>query len=85
MLKPLKDELETVLVDASAAHHEYEAVTLRGARDKLWSGFYAAYVLGRLGDFAKPSDLSKWLEETPINDSWTSTAASYVLSRLDVE
>ncbi len=28
-------------------------------------GFYAAYVLGRFGDFTAPSALSQWLEEAP--------------------
>ena len=30
-------------------------------RDERWAGWYAAYVLGRVGDFATPSDLAEWL------------------------
>ena len=63
-------------------HHEYEQVTLGGKRDKQWPAFYAAYTLGRIGDFAAPSVLSQWLEEAPTGENWEASAASYVLSRL---
>jgi hypothetical protein len=82
MSRPSQDELEKALSDASSAHHDYEQVTLAGNRDAQWSGFYAAYVMGRVGDFAAPSDLSQWLEEAPGSEEWAATAASHVLSRL---
>jgi hypothetical protein len=82
MSKPSKDDLEKALSDAGSAHHDYEQVTLMGKRDEGWPGFYAAYVLGRVGDFATDSALSRWLEEAPSGDNWAATAASYVLSKL---
>ena len=82
MSKPSQDELEKALSDASSAHHDYEKVTLAGARDEQWSGFYAAYALGRVGNFATPSALSQWLEEAPVGKKWAATAASHVLSQL---
>jgi hypothetical protein len=82
MSKPSLDELEKALSDAGTAHHNYEQVTLAGNRDEQWSGFYAAYALGRLGNFAAPSALSQWLEEAPGGEEWAATAASYILSRL---
>jgi hypothetical protein len=82
MSRPSRDELEKALIDAGSAHHDNEQVTLTGNRDEQWSGFYAAYVLGRVGDFAAPSTLSQWLEEAPIGDQWAATAASHVITRL---
>jgi hypothetical protein len=79
---PAKDELLKALGDAGSAHHDYEQVTLGGQRDERWSGFYAAYTLGRLGDFAAPSALSQWLEEAPAGEEWAASATGYVLSRL---
>jgi hypothetical protein len=53
-----------------------------GVRDEQWAGFYAAYVLGRLGDFATPSSLVGWLERAPSDDDWAESAAEYVLAQL---
>ena len=50
-----QSDLERALSAAGAAHHDYEQETLKGVRDELWTGLYAAYVLGRLGDFAAPA------------------------------
>jgi hypothetical protein len=82
MSRPAQDELEKALNDAWSAHHDYEEVRLMGKRDELWSGFYAAYILGRCGDFAAPSALSRWLEEAPEGEQWVTEAARYVLSQL---
>ncbi len=82
MSLPSRDNLTKALGHAGSAHHEYEQVTLGGKRDEQWSGFYAAYVLGRVGDFTAPSALSQWLEEVPAGENWEASAASYVLSRL---
>lgn len=79
---PSQDILEKALRHAGTAHHDYEQVTLAGKRDELWAGFYAAYVLGRVGDFAAPSALSQWLEEAPNGENWAATAAKHVLSQL---
>lgn len=83
MTKPSHDSLRQALTDAGAAHHDYEQVVLAGVRDELWPGFYAAYVLGRLGDFAPSSSVSRWLESAPAKDNWADSAARFVLSELD--
>ncbi len=80
--QPSQDDLTKAIGDAGSAHHEYEQVTLGGKQDEQWSAFYAAYTLGRIGDFAAPSDLTQWLEEAPDGENWAASAASYVLSRL---
>jgi hypothetical protein len=82
MSRPSQDDLEKALSDAGSAHHDYEQVTLMGKRDERWSGFYAAYVLGRVGDFAACSALSQWLEEAPGGENWAASAARHVLSQL---
>jgi hypothetical protein len=82
MAHPSKEDLAKALGDAGSAHHEYEQVTLGGKRDEQWSAFYAAYTLGRIGDFATPSALSQLLEEAPAGKNWAVSAANYVLSRL---
>ncbi len=82
MTIPTRDEIEKALNAAGSAHHDYEQVILSGERDELWSGFYAAYVLGRLNDFVAPSELSRWLEEAPGGDNWAASAAVYVFSCL---
>jgi len=82
MSLPSRENLAEALGHAGSAHHEYEQVTLGGTRDEQWSGFYAAFVLGRVGDFAAPSALSQWLEEAPSGEEWASSAADFVLVRL---
>ena len=82
MEQPSQDNLTKALGDAGSAHHEYEQVMLGGKRDDQWSAYYAAYTLGRIGDFAVPSTLSQWLEETPAGENWAASATSYILSHL---
>ena len=82
MSLPSRDNLTKALGHAGSAHHDYEQNTLGGKRDEQWSGFYAAFVLGRVGDFAAPSALSQWLEEAPAGENWAVSAANYVLSHL---
>ncbi len=82
MSQPSQDELASALTDAGHAHHDYEQVVLGGKRDELWPGFYAAYALGRLGNFVAPSTLSSWLEEAPSGEHWPTSAADYVLERM---
>ncbi len=81
-MTPSCDQLREALSAAAGAHHDYEQVALGGQRDAHWSGFYAAYVLGRLGDFASPSALAGWLEAAPEADDWAGQAAASVLSKL---
>jgi hypothetical protein len=81
-MTPSRDKLREALVAAGGAHHDYEQGTLGGQRDALWSGFYAAYVLGRLGDFASPTELAAWLEAAPEADDWAGLATDAILSKL---
>jgi hypothetical protein len=80
---PSQTDLRQALADAGSAHHDYEQVVLGGVHDKLWSGFYAAFALGRLGGFASASDVARWLEEAPSSDDWAASAAVFVLDQLD--
>ena len=79
---PSRALLETALAAADAAHDEYERVVLKGVSDNQWSGFYTAYVLGRLGEFATASRLAALIEEVEADANWTETAAEYVLMKL---
>jgi hypothetical protein len=79
---PTMEELTDALKAAGAAHHEYEQTVLKGVRHEEWALFYAAYVLGRLGDFAPPGITTKWLTEAPLTENWAESAAAYVLSEM---
>ena len=79
---PGVEELAKALSEAGTAHHEYEVVTLGGIRDQLWSGFYSAYVLGKLGNFTAPSVLSKLLEDAPESDDWAKSTADFLIGKL---
>ncbi len=81
-MHPSQDELAEALAAAAHVHHDYEQVALGGERDEQWPGFYAAYALGRLGDFAAPSALSRWLEEAPAGDDWAMSAAAHVVGSM---
>jgi len=67
---------------AGSAHHEFEQNFLKGNRDEYWAGWYAAYVLGRLGEFTTPTQLTKWLEEAQGEGEWDDFAADYVIEKL---
>lgn len=74
------EELAEALGAAGAAHHEYEQTVLKGVRHDEWAPFYAAYVLGRLGDFIPASALTELLTEAPLTDNWAESAAAHVIS-----
>lgn len=80
---PTQDALADALVEAGSAHHDYESRFLDGVRDEAWPGWYAAYVLGRLGDFAPPTELAEWLRDAPSKGDWAEEAAAYVLAELE--
>lgn len=83
MLKlPDQEELRAALAAAGSAHHEFEQNYLAGVRDEAWAGWYAAYVLGRLGDFAPPTALARWLEEAAGDGPWSDVAARHVADRI---
>ena len=75
---PTKEQILKTLIAAAKAHHEYQTNILGGVRHNQWTGWYSAYVLGRLGDFTTPSLLSKWLEEVSDEKGWFKNAAEYV-------
>lgn len=79
---PTHNQLQQALAAAGSAHHDYETNALNGERDELWPGFYAAYVLGRLGDFATATMLSRLLADVPAEGDWASSTATYVLDSL---
>jgi hypothetical protein len=79
---PSKSALAQALSAAASAHHDYERTALKGVRDDLWAGFYAAFVLGRLGDVAEASRLAALLEEVDVPSNWSETAAEHVLIKL---
>ena len=74
--------IESALADAAAAHHDYEANFLAGERDEHWPGFYAAFVLGRLGDFTSPTTLTEWIRDAPADAAdWAASTAAYVVGK----
>jgi malate dehydrogenase (oxaloacetate-decarboxylating)(NADP+) len=82
---PLELHLRVALKAAGMAHHEYEQKALGGKRDEAWADWYAAFVLGRMGNFTTPSRLTAWLGEAPDSDNWIGSAAAFVVERLDSE
>ena len=82
MPQPSRHELISALSEAGATHHDYEQITLGGKRDEMWPGFYAAFVLGRLGDFAAASALNTLLKKAPASESWAISTADYVLDHI---
>ncbi len=82
---PTREMLEQALAAAGKAHHDYETNVLGGVRDEQWPDWYAAYTLGRLGDFTSPTQLSSWLAAAPSGDSWAASASSFVLDQLKTD
>ena len=80
---PNAESLRSALSAAWSAHHDYETRYLDGVRDEQWAGWYAAYVLGRLGDFASPTDLARWLESVPGGGDWVEDAADLVIEGIE--
>lgn len=83
MDNPSKADLREALSAAGSAHHEFEQNFLKGVRDEYWAGWYAAYVLGRLGGFTTPTQLTKWLLEAGGEGDWADFAADNVLGNLN--
>lgn len=79
--RPTEQHLRDALGAASAAHHDYESNVLNGERDEHWAGWYAAYTLGRLGDFTTPTKLTAWLEAVSGDGDWAENAAAAVAAR----
>jgi hypothetical protein len=79
---PSREALVSALVAADTAHEEYERIVLKGIPDDRWAGFYAAYIIGRLGEFAGAGRLALLLEEVEDGTSWVRAAADHVLTKL---
>lgn len=79
---PDRGLLKEALAAAGGVHNEYERVVLKGVVDDRWAGFYAAYVLGNVGDFTSVSRLADLLEEVEAADDWAAHAAEHVLTKL---
>ena len=79
---PSRSVLVGALAAAASSHDEYERIVLKGVGDANWSGFYAAYVLGRLGDFVPASRLAALLSEVEDAADWEELAADHVLVKL---
>ena len=77
MKPPSRSEVVEALSAAANLHHEYETERLAGVRDELWAGFYAAFVLGRLGSFTTCSALVEVLESV-TELPWAEAAADAV-------
>jgi hypothetical protein len=82
---PYESDLAEVLSAAGSTHHEYEQTALKGVRDEVWAGFYAAFVLGRLGDFTAASRLAALLEEVDATSNWSEAAAEHVMTTLSAQ
>ncbi len=80
--QPQLSELAAALKAAGSAHHEYEQTALNGVFDEQWPMFYAAFVLGRIGEFTTPSALTSWLKEVPADGVWADMAAKNVINRM---
>ena len=80
--RPSALDLQRSLAAAAVAHHEYEQKSLQGVRDEQWAGWYAAYVLGRLGDFTPPSVLTGWIESVQAEGDWSANAGRFIEERL---
>ncbi len=79
---PSRARLEAALAAAETAHAEYERIVLKGVADNQWPGFFAASVLGRLGEFTPASRLAILIEEVDAAGDWPGAAADHVLMKL---
>ena len=80
---PSEDQLPAARASAGNAHHDYEKNFLSGKPDEHWAGWYAAHVLGRLGDFTTSTSLRRWLQEVSGEGDWSVLAARHVLSMVN--
>lgn len=82
MPPPSRQELNHALAAAQAAHGEFRENFLAGKFDDGRAGWIAAFVIGRIGTFATPTQLTKWLQATPNSvDSWVDSATDHVLAQ----
>lgn len=80
---PTQEELSALLGETWKSHSEFQENYLDGVRDEMWAGWYAAYLIGRLGPIAPPSRLTRLLESVQAgHDVWTDVAATQILAAL---
>ncbi len=79
--QPQFSEFAAALKAAGSAHHEYEQTVLNGVFDEQWPMFYAAFVLGRIGEFTTPSALTSWVKEVHTDGGWADMDAQHVINR----
>ncbi len=76
-----KEKLVNVLKEAGNAHHDYESQFLKGERDEYWAGWYAAFIIGRLGNIMSPTDLTNILLSVTSEEAWFDQAADAILTK----
>ena len=75
---PNEKQIKHSLIAAAKAHHEFETNYLSGIRHEQWAFWYAAYVLGKLGNFISPTKITRLLEQVTGNDDWFNNAAKII-------
>ena len=76
---PDRETLSKLLTETWDIHSEFQENYLNGVRDEMWAGWYAGYLLGRLGNFTTPTVLTRLLEETVSFKPWADKAAEHLL------
>lgn len=76
---PDKEILSKLLTETWDVHGEFQENYLNGERDAMWAGWYAGYLLGRLGNFTTPTALTRVLMETEKLQPWADSAAEHLL------
>ena len=82
---PSERELKAALIAAAKTHHEFETNYLKGVRHEHWAWWYAAYLLGHLGQITTPTLLTTWLEQVSGKDDWYKEAVKYIIGKLNEE
>lgn len=85
MKYPTKSQLIAALSRAGELHHTYKKEHLGGSRDEHWSGFYAAYMIGRYDLFQNIEALTEELEKVPVIANWAQEAAETLLDLSEKE
>ena len=75
---PSEELIKQSLIAAAEAHHEFQENYLSGVRHEQWALWYAAFVIGKHGDFISPTKLTRLLEEVTDQEHWFRTAAKHI-------
>jgi len=82
-------EIKEVLKEAGRVHHDYEENILGGEFDKNWSGWYAAFIIGRLPGIGSPTKLTRLLKEASEehkkknqDTDWIEFYSNYLVKKL---